>query len=174
MSRQLQVCSWIELWTLMWFYSYEKESGKRSRIHIFTGFNIHCNLLTVFLGQDIKCLETSGLTSKRGGGGGRKVTVMGPVCSKKLSTGRMTVRTLWRLKCCVLMSLSLSMERQLPAPPPWPHTLADSGRTSGTWQCVRERLSPLVSFLVHWILCLRSIFSDVFLTSRSLGWFFSS
>lgn len=76
----------------------------------------------MFLGQDIKCLETSGLTSKRGGGGGRKVTVMGPVCSKKLSTGRMTEDTLETEMLCADVVIFIHGEVAARSPTLAPHT----------------------------------------------------
>ena len=90
-----------------WFYYCEKESLERDWGHIWTGFNIHCYLLTLFLGQGTGWLEASDLTSEKARGG-KEVTVMGSVWPTGPSAGQMTVRTRWGLSravhWCVILS----------------------------------------------------------------------
>ena len=141
-----------------WFYYCEKESLERDWGHIWTGFNVHYYLLTLFLGQGTGWLEASDLTSEKARVG-KEVTVMGPVWPTGLSAGRMTMRTHWGLSSAVHWCVILNLGRGSASPPAWPHTLADCGQTRRTWQCQGEAV-PACQFLR----VLNTVFTQPFLS----------
>lgn len=90
----------------------ERKVGRDQEYTFELGFNVHCYLLTMFLGQDLPLLERSIKGKRRR----KEVTVMEPVCYGAVTWEDNCESTLWTLRGCGLASLLL-WKNSLPACP---------------------------------------------------------
>lgn len=111
----------------------------RSRWHVWTGFIVHCYLLTLFLGQGAKVVKISSLISLKGEEAWGQVMVMGPVCPTGCQLGG------WLWEHFVDFVIFIHGRGSYPLPHAGLTHFADCGGTSRNWQRVSRRQSPLVS-----------------------------
>lgn len=138
-----------------------RRKGERDQGYTFElGLNVHCYLWTMFLGQDPQLLGRS--TRKRHRKSSWDLSVLwgchlGDNCENTLGT--------W--KCCVLTSLSLSMEEIAACSPSSGLThLGDCGQTRRDWRCVRETVPTWQSWWAE--RCVYRTFSHRSLTFKAL------